>query len=186
MLRCPRCQIEGPPGTKICKCCGSILDATEAAPRTDPMPDETRAPDGLTCWSCGEPFSPGFDVCWKCGADRQGGRDPLFVPADAPACPRLEPEEAADADRAGEDDARDEVVEPPAPHCGRCGSSKVLPNIGLSVVFYKDPAAIIWKQPFYGELAACVCGDCGHVDLRVKDPMTFYEECRRPMSPNEG
>ncbi len=70
--------------------------------------------------------------------------------------------------------------------CPRCGSSKLIPDVRvvdqgqasdghLKVVVYGDPGALIMKDRLYGKLKADICGECGHVDLRVTNPSELYE-----------
>jgi hypothetical protein len=46
-------------------------------------------------------------------------------------------------------------------------------------VVYGDPEALIFKDRVYGRLKADICGDCGHVELRVENPGELYEHYRR-------
>jgi hypothetical protein len=52
------------------------------------------------------------------------------------------------------------------------------PDARLKVVIYGDPAVLIFKDRLYGELQADICGDCGHVELRVTDPDALYNHYR--------
>jgi hypothetical protein len=42
-------------------------------------------------------------------------------------------------------------------------------NGQLQVVIHAAPDAWIFKEPLYGDLEADICGECGHVELRVKN-----------------
>ena len=52
-------------------------------------------------------------------------------------------------------------------------------NRNLRVVVCGDPSALIFKDRLYGELKANICGDCGHVELRVANPKELYRHYRR-------
>jgi hypothetical protein len=45
----------------------------------------------------------------------------------------------------------------------------------LKVVIYGNPEALIFKNRLYGKLTADICGDCGHVELRVENPEELYD-----------
>ena len=49
----------------------------------------------------------------------------------------------------------------------------------LRVVICGDPSALIFKDRLYGELRANICGDCGHVELRVTNPRELYRHYRK-------
>ena len=49
----------------------------------------------------------------------------------------------------------------------------------LQVVISGDPSALIFKDRLYGELKANICGDCGHVELRVANPKELYRHYRK-------
>ena len=49
----------------------------------------------------------------------------------------------------------------------------------MQVVICGDPSAMIFKDRLYGELKADICGDCGHVELRVANPKELYEHYRK-------
>ena len=51
----------------------------------------------------------------------------------------------------------------------------------LKVVIYGDPSALIFKDRLYGELKADICGDCGHVELRVANPQELYLHYRKSL-----
>lgn len=72
--------------------------------------------------------------------------------------------------------------------CSRCGSDKVIPELPLldrygdvgaftsptEVKVHGAPEAWVFKDSVASELRADVCGECGHVDLRVDDFRALY------------
>jgi hypothetical protein len=69
--------------------------------------------------------------------------------------------------------------------CAECGSSKVVRDVTvfdqgdgsdgeLHVVVCGDPDALVFKDRYYGVVGADVCGDCGHMELRVRNPQELY------------
>ena len=76
------------------------------------------------------------------------------------------------------------------PKCGKCGSEKVIPDVplldhygdvgaftkkaGLSV--HGEPQAWVFKDTAAGHLHAAICGECGHVELRVDNFRELYEK----------
>ena len=69
--------------------------------------------------------------------------------------------------------------------CPKCGSTKMIPNVpiraqgersGGRLATYVDtnPEALIFKDRMYSRLLAEVCGECGHVELRVGQPRNLY------------
>jgi ribosomal protein S27AE len=70
--------------------------------------------------------------------------------------------------------------------CARCGSSKsmALPLLshgyGLSVLslvvrVLRNPRALFNKKAFETRLVAWICGDCGHVEVFVKEPQELWD-----------
>jgi len=74
--------------------------------------------------------------------------------------------------------------------CPRCGSKKVIPDLplyvsvttaggsgggGADVVILGAPQAWIFKEPVYGGLTVCVCGECGHAELRANNFRKLYQ-----------
>lgn len=70
--------------------------------------------------------------------------------------------------------------------CPRCGSAKVMHGVEvldqgdssdgqLKVVIYGNPSALFFQDRLYGYLTADICGDCGHVELRVANPDELYK-----------
>jgi hypothetical protein len=37
------------------------------------------------------------------------------------------------------------------------------------------PSALIFKEMLFSDILADICGDCGHVELRVEAPGSLYE-----------
>ena len=52
----------------------------------------------------------------------------------------------------------------------------------LLVVIPGNPSAMIFKDRLYGELKADICGDCGHVELRVANPQELYRHYQKSSS----
>ena len=151
----------------------------------EPTPPDTEAPP-WKCPQCGELVPGTFDVCWKCQTTKDGEKleqsEPVFFqevsdasqPDGEPEAPELYPDE-----------------EPPSKsECPRCGSTKMMfgvtvqdqgqgSNGDLRVVVCGDPSALIFKDRLYGELKANICGDCGHVELRVANPKELYRHYRK-------
>ncbi len=147
----------------------------EAPPDMDePLSSERPWP----CPQCHKPVPSTFDVCWNCGTSRNGSLDPSFIrePLDIP---RDEPEEPATQEA-----ARHHGLQ-----CPKCGSSKIIPKArvlahgehsgDVQVVIYGNPQALIFTAPLFGRLTADICGDCGHVELRVANPEELYEHYRQ-------
>jgi hypothetical protein len=186
MRRCPKCKAEGRDGARICKEGGSIL--IKAAPPAELAPPviethllEMPAAD-WRCVTCGELHSQRLPVCWRCGTDAWGKADPDFVKVEldeslrSPGLepdPKLHPEE--DLYRA-------------VPQCERCRSSKVIVDveIGLQVVTRGDPEALFLTRPTVGKLVGDLCGECGHVELKLKDTATFYRAHVEAREKNRG
>jgi hypothetical protein len=42
-----------------------------------------------------------------------------------------------------------------------------------------NPDAFIFRDRVWSEVAASVCGECGHVELSVGNPRDLYEHYRR-------
>lgn len=144
------------------------------------------------CPQCGEMVPGTFDVCWKCLATKDGEKaeesEPVFFPEDPDASkPDEEPEptELYVEPLAVEED---EEATPPQSACPQCGSAKMMFGVTvrdqghgscgtLQVVICGDPRALIFK--LYEKLRANICGDCGHVELRVANPKELYRHYRK-------
>ncbi len=62
--------------------------------------------------------------------------------------------------------------------CPKCNSDRILEgaaivpemtNVGLQVVLYKDPEAVLFKGKRTGRLAAWICSSCGYTELYCPD-----------------
>ncbi len=209
MRKCPKCSSHFNDEPKICRVCGAILepltDATASRAGAPGSSGETTAeltagdpadPDGDSDSESGDPVSAGaadwtcsactssvpasFDICWKCGADRSGVVDAGFT-----APPVADDTDEAIAVAADED----ESAPPPRP-CPQCGSHQIIPQaqildqgrqsdgLGYAMVD-AHPEALIFKDRRYGRLIASICGQCGHVELRVENARRLYEHWQR-------
>jgi hypothetical protein len=110
-------------------------------------------------------------VCWSCQSAHQlAGEAAHDNPNSSPAS------------AAASDDG--------AARCPACASTRVIPRVhvidqgqgshgSLNVVVYGNPEALLFKDRLWGQLAADVCGDCGHVQFRVQNPRQLYEHYLR-------
>jgi hypothetical protein len=202
MRMCPKCTLKVADGSKICRVCGSILDEVEPADPQEPTTVDDEVPDrapldaqtyepsqpaddqddqtkaqgieshSWQCVTCGEKIERNFDVCWNCGTARDGTEDPEFV-------------KLLDVTGA-EPDLHDlaEAGEPAAP-CAKCGSERIIPHVPLvgnfehstrlKAVVIGNPDALILRDPLFGEVYANICGQCGHMELRVENSEELYE-----------
>jgi hypothetical protein len=198
MRKCPKCSSQYGDDVRICRTCGAILAAASQEPPqppvgSDPSPceDEEEAAevaaieqDPWKCQGCGQAVPGSFEVCWNCGTSRDGTPDPNFCK-----------ESALGDDEPWEADATEQPANAGEPEreCRACGSAKVIPDaiilnqgepiVGkLLVAVDGDPEALVFKNRLYGQLTADICGDCGHVELKVKDPAALFEHYRRSQS----
>ena len=175
-----------PSASKHQEAVGEVMSESQ-----EPTPPDLEAPP-WKCPQCGELVPGTFDVCWKCQTTKDGERaeqsEPVFFPEIVDASrPNVESETAKFLKSL-------EVDQPEVPlsqsACPRCGSSKMMfgvtvqdqgqgSNGDLRVVVCGDPPALIFKDRLYGELKANICGDCGHVELRVANPKELYRHYRR-------
>jgi len=131
--------------------------------------------DEWVCTGCGERVPGAFEVCWNCEAAAPGAASsaPESVAAVANVAMSLA-------------DGSPDV----ARRCAACGSDKLLTGVTvldqgesssgvLKLVIYGQPEAILFKKPLYGELIADVCGACGHVQLRVRNPTELFAHHQR-------
>jgi hypothetical protein len=189
MRKCPKCASQYGDELKLCRTCGAILEAVEndLPPPADPLPPEEELGDDTSpatppagsgswkCPQCGESVPGEFEVCWNCGTGQDGtpdpgfGKDPESVPGE-PEPPESEPSE------------QPPVAKPIDRRCARCGSATMIPNARIlnaegdvHVAVEGDPQAMIFKNRLCERLVADVCGDCGHVDLKVEHPRDLYE-----------
>lgn len=73
------------------------------------------------------------------------------------------------------------------PTCSKCGSSKIIPLVGLvdqgqysdgtlkALVGYTNPEAWVFKGAVHAKLKANICGNCGHTELVAENPEALYE-----------
>jgi hypothetical protein len=54
------------------------------------------------------------------------------------------------------------------------------------VVIYGNPQALLFKDRLYGALSANICGECGHVQLRVANAAKLYEHYLESQELAEG
>jgi rRNA maturation endonuclease Nob1 len=200
MRRCEKCSLTFPDSAKICRSCGAILDDVVDEPSTLSQssgyqreqlesiaqqvlsgPDHSPADQSgeqyfWTCSQCSEKVPGSFDICWNCGTDRNGTPGPRSFEAATdsepePGLPPIAIENAASG--------RTHI-------CKLCGSTKVVPNVAvmdqgkyssgnLQLVVYGSPEAIIFKDSRWGEITADICGECGHVQLRVENAKELYD-----------
>lgn len=77
--------------------------------------------------------------------------------------------------------------------CDICGSDKIIPNVRvfdqgqysdgkLKLAVFGVPDAILFKDRLFGEVKAHVCGDCGHIELRVANPRELYDKYQESLS----
>jgi hypothetical protein len=199
MRVCPKCSKRGGDESKICRNCGGILEEIPVAelaesdashrPGASPVDEpQVTGQDGAAfsddpdttewkCPQCGEMVPGTFDVCWKC-----------YSASKAEGKPNHEKERDAaeqDAEDVGSGDEERLISK-----CSQCGSSEIMYGITvedqgqhcdgqLRVVVFGDPQALIFKNRLHGRLQADICGQCGHVELRVANPRELYRRYRR-------
>ena len=74
-------------------------------------------------------------------------------------------------------------VIPQTGSCRSCGSSRIIPDVGLNlttqkqvVTVYGNPQALLLKDAACGELRARICGACGFTEFRVTNHAELYEK----------
>ncbi len=158
----------------------------------EPTSSDTEA-SAWKCLQCGESVPGTFDVCWKCLTTKDGqkaeGSESVFYPDDPDASTPDEQPEPTELDAEPLSVEDDEEKVPSQSVCPRCGSAKMMFGVTirdqgevdktLQVVICGDPSALIFKDRLYGELKANICGDCGHVELRVANPTELYRHYRK-------
>jgi len=190
MRHCPKCLLTFSDLSRICRSCGAILDEGPSGPEAlgpgeavaaalSEFPDSSNeshshnldCPEaGWICPGCDEFVPDTFDVCWNCN--------------------RLRPEAAEltappQTDEKIEGIALPKTPQPRLVHCTACGSAKIIPDTrivdqgqhsdgSLCVVIYGEPEALIFKDRLSGKLKADICGECGHVQMRVHNPAELY------------
>ena len=205
MRICRKCEREVDDDSRICRRCGSILDEVPAPvtpllkpvqeglpvdPRSDEnpitLPIESNAVSTgqdidcrhWTCMTCGEQIEFNFENCWNCGTASDGTIDSDFV-RDQEVSEPLTFEKVP----------LESVL--PIISCSKCGSSKIIPRVEIldqsegktgriTCMVVGNPNALIFRDRMYGEIRADICGDCGHVELRVEDALKLYEHYSKP------
>lgn len=200
MRECPKCSSQYADDLKICRTCGAILEAAadEPPPKTaavDRLPDEEEAEDfsgesasqgAWTCPQCRQPVPGNFEVCWNCNASRDGAPDSDSGKETSPIDETVFEEE--------EKPERPPASHPPERECPKCGSTKLIPDVrildqgqysdgSLKVAVDGNPYALVFKDRLYSRLTADVCGQCGHVELKVAEPGDLYEHYLQSKSP---
>ena len=70
--------------------------------------------------------------------------------------------------------------------CVKCGSRRIIPRVRiadqgansngwLKAVVVGNPGALIFRNQVFAEIRADICGECGHLELRVDDPEHLYD-----------
>ncbi len=147
-------------------------DCAEA--HEDQSPHERAEDSPWTCEKCGECVPETFDVCWKCGTTREGFEDPGFVTERLDADEDVQPEAASESD--------DHTESKAVSHCTKCGSAKIVPDVRLNynlrhsirslpLIGHGNPDALFFKD----DVEADICGDCGHIELRVRNPRELFD-----------
>jgi hypothetical protein len=209
MRRCAKCSLTFPDAAKICRSCGAILDDIVDTPphlqmssgqrdllesiaqqvlsaADSPPADETGEQYFWKCSHCAEEVPGSFDVCWSCGTDRNGVLGPRLLEEVTES--ELEPDLPPSA---SETAARDRVCS-----CKVCGSAKIVPNAQvldhgrpggkLQLVVLGAPDALIFKDQRWGEITADICGDCGHLELRVHNAKELYDHYLNSLDHRDG
>ncbi len=198
MRICPKCSKQISGESKICRDCGAILEDLP-----DQSLPEGNLPPGTSRQS-GSPFAvepqggePGCPFVVDAelvepatagerraggGAEAAGAEPPGGTgaaegdPGARPAEPHPEASRIEDA-----------AEHPPAQTaCPGCGSSEIMRGVTvrdagegsggvLQVVIVRNPDALIFKDRLFGQLKADICGQCGHVELRVTNPKQLYK-----------
>jgi len=133
------------------------------------------------CPRCYENVPKSFDVCWNCGTTSDGQEDRDFVAEPLDGDDSVQPRATFDSGASAVPEA--------APRCARCGSAKIMPDVRLvdqgqgsdgvsKVVVFGNPDALLFKDRRYGKVTADLCGNCGHVELRVDNFRELYEHYR--------
>lgn len=166
----------------------SIGEVVVAAEQSLP-PDTATSP--WKCPECGEVVPGTFGICWKCQTTKHGEKaDNEPVCLDESLDAHKPDEELAPTELDAEPSGMEEDEGQSQPVCPRCGSAKMMPGVTvcdqgqgsrgtLSVVICGDPYALFFKDRLYGEFKADICGDCGHVELRVTNPKDLYRHYRK-------
>ena len=200
MRICPKCSLEVATDAKICRVCGSILDVvvtpdpqepvlahqdlpdhtshdTEVSSPPEPADEATEIGDIAShhwlCVTCGERSEHNFDFCWNCGTDKDGTEDPDFLKLKDVTGSRPIGQSPSESNR-------------PSGPCAKCGSERVIPSVGivdqgqysdggLKAEIIGNPCALFFRNQMFGKIRADICGQCGHLELRVENPEDLYE-----------
>jgi len=160
----------------------------------EPAPLDAETP-AWKCPQCDETVPGTFDVCWKCLTTKDGEKpkqDSEFLRQIAEASEDNTEDEPTDQYAEALGMGHEEQQQPPRAECPRCGSPKIMHGVTVSdqgeysdgrlkVVVFGDPSALVFKDRLYGELRADICGDCGHVELRVANPEKLYGHYRKTL-----
>lgn len=154
------------------------------------------------CPRCSSKFTDDLDRCRLCGAEMPTVTAEAVAIASAtaeiPPLPAPEPPEPLPAPATGTDSPVREVLPPPlkpepkpvaapkssGPRCVNCASTKVISGVKVQAVggesknlqVYVDavPEALVFKERQRANIYAEVCGECGHVSLKVENPQSLY------------
>jgi hypothetical protein len=161
----------------------------------EPVPPAQSEASPWKCPQCGETVPGTFDVCWKCLTTKDGEKPEQ---SQAEFLQRIadggKPDEEPESTElyAGALGMEKDAGERPQSACPRCGSSKMMFGVTvqdqgdnsdgrLQMVVFGAPSALIFKDRLFGELTADICGDCGHVELRVTNAGELYRHYRKSM-----
>jgi hypothetical protein len=155
MRQCPKCSSKYSDDLNFCLNCDAMLESFLEAPQ--PVAKEASLPKEIETPKPASIPNTSKDA----SADKNASLPPIDQ-AKRPAVPK-----------------------PPGRQCSKCGSTKIIPNawipsVGrgsdgrLRVAVDAKPDALIFKERQYAVLLADICGDCGHVELRVQDYRSLY------------
>ena len=133
------------------------------------------------CSKCSESVEDNFDVCWNCGTSTEGVEDAAF-------------DRSAEHSPAEEREPRAETLT-----CPKCKSDKIIPRVrimdrgqygidagNLTVVFYEDPGALVFKGAHQGSLFARVCGECAYTEMFLENAEDLYALYREREDPRKA
>ncbi|MBN1568282.1 MAG: hypothetical protein JXA73_10585 [Acidobacteria bacterium] len=153
------------------------------------------------CPKCASQFGDELNFCLTCGAMLEAVKEIPPPPPAEDSSPREEnrvsetiaipgPAKGALVDAQIPLPVKDKTKAAAAPgrlcrQCPKCGSKKIIPNTRirdqgqssdgkLKAFIDADPEALIFKDRLYSMLLADICGECGHVELRVEQPDSLY------------
>jgi hypothetical protein len=150
---------------------------TEVSAKADPVDQPAETGDitshSWTCAACGEHVERNFDIYWSCGTAKDGTEDPEFV-------------KVSDVGERGPDPQLRTDPSTQSEPCTKCGSRRIMAGVALAdqgqysdgrlkAVVVGNPLALVFRDQMYGEIRADVCGECGHLELRVENPEDLYE-----------